>query len=48
MSTHTSFSKTIESAFKACDVNADGTLSREEVERSLRAMFPELPDRTVR
>jgi len=47
VSTHTSFSKTIESAFKACDVNADGTLSREEVERSLRAMFPELPDRTI-
>lgn len=47
VSTHTSFAKTMEAAFKACDVNGDGTLSRDEVERSLLAIFPELPPITV-
>ena len=47
VSTHTSFASTMESAFVACDVNGDGTLSRDEVERSLLAIFPELPPITV-
>lgn len=45
--THTSFASTMEAAFKACDVNGDSTLSRDEVERSLLAIFPELPPITV-
>uniref|UniRef100_A0A7I4FPL7 EF-hand domain-containing protein n=1 Tax=Physcomitrium patens TaxID=3218 RepID=A0A7I4FPL7_PHYPA len=47
VSSHTSFSSTMEAAFKACDVNGDGTLSRDEVERSLLDIFPELPPITV-
>ncbi|KAG0578501.1 hypothetical protein KC19_4G027700 [Ceratodon purpureus] len=47
VSTHTSFASTMEAAFKACDVNEDGTLSRDEVERSLLAIFPEMPPITV-
>jgi lysophosphatidylcholine acyltransferase/lyso-PAF acetyltransferase len=47
VSTHTSFASTMEAAFNACDVDGDGTLSRDEVERSLLAIFPELPPITV-
>jgi Ca2+-binding EF-hand superfamily protein len=44
VSKHTSFAQTIKAAFKACDSNGDGVLSRDEVARSLHNMFPELPD----
>jgi Ca2+-binding EF-hand superfamily protein len=48
VSKHTSFAQTIKAAFKACDSNGDGVLSRDEVARSLHNMFPELPDPKVR
>jgi lysophosphatidylcholine acyltransferase/lyso-PAF acetyltransferase len=47
LSTHTSFQTTMKAAFKACDVDGDGTLTRNEVESSLMAVFPELPPATV-
>jgi lysophosphatidylcholine acyltransferase/lyso-PAF acetyltransferase len=47
VSTHTSFASTMKAAFKACDTNGDGTLSRDEVETSLLKIFPELSPVTV-
>ncbi|CAM6038395.1 unnamed protein product [Sphagnum compactum] len=44
VSKHTSFAQTIKAAFKACDSNGDGVLSRDEVARSLHNLFPELPE----
>jgi lysophosphatidylcholine acyltransferase/lyso-PAF acetyltransferase len=47
LSKHTSFATTMKAAFEACDVNGDGTLSRDEVESSLLNIFPELAPVTV-
>jgi len=47
VSTHTSFASTMKAAFKACDANGDGTLSQDEVETSLLAIFPEFPPLSV-
>ncbi|KAJ7523925.1 hypothetical protein O6H91_18G069100 [Diphasiastrum complanatum] len=43
ISTHTAFADTVKAAFDACDADADGLLSKSEVEKSIRAFFPELP-----
>ena len=47
LSTETSFSKTVEAAFHACDTDHDGLLSWPEVERSVKNILPEMDSSSV-
>ncbi|KAL2653082.1 hypothetical protein R1flu_021210 [Riccia fluitans] len=46
-SSHSEFANLIKSAFEACDSHNDGTLSQQELEKSLRRVFPEIPKSQV-
>ncbi|KAL2608441.1 hypothetical protein R1flu_027014 [Riccia fluitans] len=47
LSSHSEFANLIKSAFEACDSHNDGTLSQQELEKSLRRVFPEIPKSQV-